>query len=419
MYRFANVPVCGFDRINGNDRADNWRIAALQPLRVKRLQTLSPAQSVYCTMRLSLIFSLLVLFSARLSAQKDYFYAQTLIGHGQHAEAVRVLDHLTDSGAYAERPRFAMMTLNLAGSTKLYLQDTAGAVHCFESVLRCYDTLSGPNQREYGNQREYYIAGQSLADVHYHRHEYTHALELLQRIGEPGPYYSSTGLDVLNAGIVYQSLFVRTFERLDRPDSAFAHIRKMRGSNETRPQNVLDSIFRVETNVIHYVQSVPYTMMNMDAAEKKPGYLYFVQWNDKDNAPHSIWFTNPAQGPLNILGTSGFSQHFVQDFPASCCVMRLSPDEKFLAVESFADGRGWVDIFSFPEIITEQRCVVKRSIAPYSGKVNIVAWEHSLLYVQSDTDLLRPNKNPANTPVHANKRLEFLCDPENGKFSRR
>jgi tetratricopeptide (TPR) repeat protein len=369
-----------------------------------------------------LLISAFVFLASHISAQQDYFYAENLIDNGQYAEAVRVLDHLIDSGAYADRPRFAMMTLNLAGTTRLYLKDTAAAQKCFEAAMQCYDTLSIPRRSDDWNHREYYKAGEHLATVHYARKEYGAANRLLLQIGAPEQYYSATGSDILTAQTAYYSLRTRVFEKLDQPDSALASIRRIRDSEYHAPR-MLDSIFNIETNVIRCVKLVPFTLIPADTRGTGAGSLYFASWKDKDNTPHSIWFVNYERGGLSILGQSSSGQKDAPHFPASCNAMSLSQNEQFLAVECSSEGTTWIDIISFPELLSQRECIVKHSITPYPGMASIESWENNLLCVKSDADLTKLNKKSRLSMPDVfgtvDDRQKFLFDPLSGKYTRK
>lgn len=362
-----------------------------------------------------------MVLALQLNAQQDYFYAENLIDHGQHAEAVRVLDHLIDSGAYNDRPRFLMMTLNLAGTTKRQLHDTTGAKKCFESVMAYYDTLSGPGRSDDWNRREYYKAGFELARLHFSgSHQWNTANTLLTKIGEPGDYYSSTGSDVLVAQESYCRLRTSVFQKLNLPDSAFHYIRKIK-DRQNVPVQFLDSIFKVPTNFISHVKFVSYSGKS-ENENNIPGCLYFVAWHDESNNQHSIWFTNPERGQIQILNHSTFNKYDPMNFPANCYDMSLSPDEKYLAVTCYTEGSNFIDIYSFPEIINERRCVEKQNILAYPSSVEIKGWSESGLIVESDADLTRYNKKQRmNFDVTDNPDAKdlYLFDPESGKFSKK
>ena len=369
-------------------------------------------------MRVVLVLAFLFC-SVKSFAQQDYFYAETLMANGQHAEADRVLNHLIDSGAYVDRPRFAMMTLNLAGFNKQFLKDTAGARKCFESVLACYDTLSPAHQADNWNHREYYRACEDLAQIHYASHDYAGAKSLLVKVGPPGQYYSVTGSDVLAVQDSYYGFFAHIYEKLNHPDSAFMCIRKIR-DNENRPVRKLDSIFEVATNNIGSIRSVRYSATSTDPDIKSPGYLYFVAWNDDKNNQHSIWFVNPEFGKLEIIGESTYNMEDPHNFPANCYDMSLSPDEKYLAVTCYTEGSNTVDIFSFPEILDEQRCVLKQSVLAYPASVEIIGWEQSLLILECDRDLTRLNKKlSSNWYTNESSMALYLFDVESGKYTKK
>ncbi len=369
----------------------------------------------------TLLISTFIFLASHLHAQQDYFYAENLIENGQKAEAIRVLDHLIDSGAYVDRPRFAMMTLNLAGSTKRALGDTAGARKCFESVMHCYDTLSGPRKSDNWNRREYYKGAFYLAEMHFHElKQWSTSNAILANIGEPGDYYSATGSDVLLAQERYCKLRTSIFQKLNQPDSAFQYIRQIR-DRENVPVQLLDSIFDVSTNSIRQVQFVSYSATSQNT-NNIPGCLYFVAWNDETNNQHSIWFINPERGQIQILNHSVFNNNDSQNFPANCYDMSLSTDEKYLAVTCYTEGSNFIDIYSFPEIINEQRCVEKHSILAYPSSVEIKGWESSMLVVECDQDLTRLNKKMhPNWDVSENPdvKLLYLFDPESGKYSKK
>lgn len=374
---------------------------------------------VYCRMR-TLLIAALLFCSVKSFAQQDYFYAETLIDNGQYAEAVRVLDHLIDSGAYNDRPRFLMMTLNLAGTTKQYLKDTSGAKKCFESVMACYDTLSGPRRSDDWNRREYYKGSSNLARLHFESQHWTTANTILAKIGEPGEYYSATGSDVLNAQEDYCQLRTSVFQKLNQPDSAFDYIRKIR-DRQNVPVQFLDSIFDVPTNFIQHVKFVSYSPKS-ENTNHIPGYLYFAAWTDETNNQHSIWFINPDRGQIQIISHSVFNQNNPQNFPANCNDMSLSPDEKYLAVTCYTEGSNHIDIFGFPEILNEKRCVLKQSILAYPSSVEIKGWENAQLILECDQDLLRLNKKAhPNWDVTENPDVKylFLFDPETGKYTKK
>lgn len=378
-------------------------------------------ECVYCKVR-TLLISAIIFLATHLHAQKDYFYAETLLENGQQAEAVRVLDHLIDSGAYADRPRFLMMTLNLAGSTKRYLKDTLGAKKCYEAAMACYDTLSNALQADNWNHREYYLAGQDLAWMHYTSGDYIGANKLLITIGYPDEYYSATGSDVLYAQEGYCGFRAKIFQRLNQPDSAFYWILKRR-DNESSGVRTFDSIFDVRTNHIGHVKFVYYSTKSTDQDTKSPGYLYFVSWNDKENTQHSIWFVNPEIGRLQILGRSTWNMDDVQNFPGNCYDMSMSPDEKYLAVTCYTEGSNYIEVFSFPEILNEKRCVVKQSILAYPAAVEIKGWENSMIIVESEADLTRLNRkerlSPSDYPKDGDVNELFLFDMESGKYSKK
>jgi hypothetical protein len=363
--------------------------------------------------------SAFILLISQLHAQKDYFYAATLLENGQYTEAVRVLDHLIDSGAYADRPRFAMMTLNLAGSAKQYLKDTVGAKECFQAVMTCYDTLSKPMKSDDWNKREYFSAGRSLAGMHYHAGDYTTANNLLHKIGYPGRYYSSTGSDVEQAQDSYCSFRARTFQKLNRPDSAFNWILKLR-DRENPIVKPLDSIFNVKTNVIYHISCTSFSDENYDSLQNYTGTVYCVGWKDKNGHPYSVWLKHVI-GRSEILGMGSVSSD--SDFPLCPDSMSLSPDEKFLAIEGSAEGANWIDILLFQPLIKEKNCTRYCSIQPYPGLVYIVGWENESLIVKSDADLTKLNKkNRLSMPdvfgTIDDKQL-FLFDPESGKYSKK
>lgn len=373
-------------------------------------------------MRAALIFFIFILFAGKATAQQDYFYAENLFDHGQYAEAVRVLDHLIDSGAYNDRPRFQLMTLNMAATTKLYLKDTTGAKKNLAAAMSYFDTLSGPRKSDDWNHREYYIAGEHLARVHYAQHDYKAAHDLLKQIKCPGEYYSATGIDVLIAEDNYYSFCAQLFQKENQPDSAFACIRKMR-DREYFSVRKLDSIFDVRTNYIHHVKCVPYTLANIDLPYKKPGYLYFVAWTDETNTQRSTWFVNPERGTIEIIGQSTFNMEDDRDFPANCYDMSLSPDEKYLAVECYTEGSNTVQVISFPEILTQKKCIMKHELLAYPASITIKGWERSQLWLECEADLTKLNKKSRlsymDYPADDAKKSEFLFDPENGKYSRK
>lgn len=357
-------------------------------------------------------------------AQQDYFYAETLIDNGQYAEAVRVLDHLIDSGAYADRPRFAMMTLNLAGNTKRNLGDTAGARNCFERVMHCYDTLSVPRKADDWNRREYYKGGQELAWLHYCSGNYNLANSLLVRIGKPGAYYSATGLDGLHAEDHYAFLRCAVFQKLNQPDSAFACIRAVRNKEDHPVAHTLDSMFDVSTNTIQHVKAVPFTWQRDQAKNKTPAYLYFVSYVNAAHTQCSVWFINPEQGALSILAQSQYNTTDPQNFPANCYAMSLSPDEKYLAVECYTEGSNTVQVISFPELIAEKKCIVKHELIAYPAALTIKGWQHTQLCLESEADLTKINKKgrlqfPDYPGDDAKKAEYYLFDPESGKYSHR
>lgn len=376
---------------------------------------------VYCRMRTLLIVALLFC-SVKSFAQRDYFFAETLIDNGQHAEAVRVLDHLIDSGAYNDRPRFLMMTLNLAGTTKRSLGDTLGAKKCFESVMGCYDTLSVPRRTDDWIHREYYRAGNALAWMYYRSGDFSKANSLLNSIGYPGEYYSATGSDVLNEQEGYCALKTDIFQRQNQPDSAFYWICEIR-DHEYYFVRKLDSLFKNRTNNIRHVRFVHYTIKSSDAEIHSPGYLYFVTWNDKDNMQHSVWLVNPEHGHIDILGESTYNLEDQQNFPANCYDMSLSPDEKYLAVTCYTEGSNFIDIYSFPELLNERRCLEKQSILAYPAQVEIKGWENSMLIVESEADLTRLNRkerlSPTDYPKEGDIKESFLFDVESGKFTKK
>lgn len=368
-------------------------------------------------MRSALIFLISVCFATQLAAQQDYFYAENLVHNGQYAEGVRVLDHLIDSGAYADRPRFQMMTLNLAGDTKLHLKDTAGAVNCLEAALAYYDTLSAPRKADDWNHSEYYKAGERLAWVHYRQGHYTRADTLVRQIGCPGTYYPAKGRELLLAGDHYYNLRTKIFQKLNQPDSAFASIRKMR-DKMNEPVHYLDSIFNITTNTIQHVQCVGYTKTGTE-----PGYLYFVAWLDETNTQNSIWFVNPSGHAIRILGRSTYNQENGQGFPANCYAMSLSPDEKYLAVECYTEGSNFIDVYSFPEILSAKKCVLNHSILAYPASVKIQGWQQAQLCIESEADLTKLNKRDRlafpDYPKDGDVPLQYLFDPESRKFTKR
>jgi hypothetical protein len=371
-------------------------------------------------MRTFLISAFLLIVNCSF-AQQDYFYAETLIDNGQHAEAVRVLDHLIDSGAYVDRPRFEMMTLNLAGNTKLYLKDSAGAKNCFESVLACYDTLRDPLKADDWNQREHYHACENLARLHYYRQEFVHAKELLIMVGPPQGYYSATGSDVLTAQDSYFSFFAMVYEKLCQPDSALTCMRNIRDA-EYRSVRKLDSIFDVTTNNMGSVKCVPFSMNSSDSKMVSPGYLFFAAWHDAENTQHSIWFVHPESGPIAIIGESTHTMNDANNFPANCYDMSLSPDEKYLAVTCYTEGSNNIDIYSFPEILSEHTCIEKQSIGAYPSAVEIKGWEDNQLIVESDADLTRYNRKVRtgwDVTENPDDKALFLYDLESGKFSKK
>lgn len=368
-----------------------------------------------------LLISVILFIATYAGAQQDYFYAENLIAHGQHAEAVRVLDHLIDSGAYADRPRFAMMTLNLAGKTKRYLKDTLGAQKCYEAVMSCYDTLSKALKTDNWNSREYYLAGNDLAWIHYTQGAYSIANKLLLTIGYPGEYYSSTRSDVLDAQDNYCGFRAKVFQKLNQPDSSFIWILKRR-DKESSAARIFDSIFGNKSNHLGHVQFVYYSMKSTDLNIKSPGYLYMVSWNDAENIQRSIWFVNPEQDNIHILGQSRYNSDDPQNFPANCYDMSLSPDQKFLAVSCYTEGSNHIEVFSFPEILNEKRCVLKHSILAYPSSVDVKGWQNSSLILECDQDLTRLNKKAhPNWDVTENpdRKMLFLFDPETGKYSRK
>jgi tetratricopeptide (TPR) repeat protein len=371
--------------------------------------------------RTALITLLFLFCYGHSSAQQDYFYAETLINNGQYAEGVRVLDHLIDSGAYADRPRFQMMTLNLAGNTKLQLHDTAGGTKCFEAALACYDTLTGPRKSDDWNHCEYYKAGERLAVVHYRQGRYAEAATLLRQIGCPGAYYSATGRDLLLTQDHYHSLRAKVFQKLNQPDSAFASIRSMR-DKMNRPVRFLDSIFNVPSNTIQHVQCVGFNQRAI-TSENEPGYLYFVAWVDETHTQNAIWFVNPAGHAVVILGRSTNNAEDAQNFPANCYAMSLSPDEKYLAVECYTEGSNTVQVISFPEMLAEQKCNVKYELVAYPAALTIKGWLQSQLCLESEADLTKLNKKGRlqfpDYPGDDAKKEEFLFDPESGKYSRK
>ena len=375
------------------------------------------SELLYCKVRILLI-SALVLVATHLFAQQDYFYAESLIDEGRHAEAVKVLDHLSASGAYADRPRFAMMTLNLAGTTKLYLKDTAGSIQAFTSAMACYDSLTPPRRADDWNKREYYLAGKNLAQVRVSQGEFLQANDLIKKIRYPGHYYSSTGHDVLIAQDLHCMIRARIFCHLNQPDSALSWLRRFRSTEDTKVPHHLDSIFDVQTNFINSVKCVAYTMAE---SSHRNSFLLFAAWHGEKNTQHSIWFTIPETGKMEIIAHPIHNIDDQQNFPANCYDMSLSPDEKYLAVTCYTEGSNSIDIFSFHEILHERKCILKQTILAYPSSVEIKGWEKRNLLVESDADLTRYNKKTRNNfDVTDNpdvKRL-FLFDPESGKFSK-
>ncbi len=371
-------------------------------------------------MRTLLIVALLFC-SVKAFAQRDYFYAETLIDNGQHAEAVRVLDHLIDSGAYNDRPRFLMMTLNLASSVKSSLGDTIGARKCCESVMAYYDTLSDPQRSDSWNHTEYYRAGRHLAAMDYKSGNYRAANALLITIGYPGQYYAATGSDLVSTQDHHCSLRTKIFQKLNQPDSAFHWICAIRAYESVMVRK-LDTIFNDRSNDIRHVRFVPYTSDSANPNLHSPGYLYFVAWSDNENNQHSLWLLNPDRSGCRIIGQSTYNLEDAQNFPANCYDMSLSPDEKYLAVTCYTEGSNFIDIYSFPEILNEKRCVLKQSILAYPSTVEVKGWENSLMIVECDQDLTRLNKKTKpNWDVTPNLDLKmlFLFDPESGKFSKK
>ena len=369
----------------------------------------------------TLLISAFIFLAAGLNAQQDYFYAEDLFYQEKYTEAIKVLDHLTAAGAYADRPRFAMMTLNLSGTAKLYTKDTVGAKQAFISVMACYDSLTPPRKADDWNKREYYIGGEKLAWLCYRQHDYVKAGDLLKRIGYPGHYYSATGSDVLAAQDDYCRFRSFVFQKLDQPDSAFTWILKIR-DNENPIVHPLDSIFNSKTNHIGHVKFVFYTQKCADPNIHSPGYLYFVPWNDEQNTQHSIWMVNPESGNMSILGMSTYNLDDPKNFPANCYDMSLSPDEKYLAVTCYTEGSNHIDIFSFPEILAEKRCMLLQNILAYPSSVEIKGWDKSDLIVESDADLTRYNKKgKLNFDVMPDPdvRALYLYDITTGKFSKK
>lgn len=366
-----------------------------------------------------LLFSVIILLASQLYAQKDYFYAEDLAFDSKHEEALVVLNHLIDSGAYSDRPRFAMMTLNLAGTTKRYLKDTVGAQKCFEAAMACYDTLSKALKKDAWNQREYYMAGEDLAWIHYDRGDYAKANNLLQLIGYPGSYYSSTGSDVLMAEDGYCGFRARVYQKLNKPDSAFAWILKIR-DNENPIVKPLDSIFNVKSNVIYHIVCSSFLGKNENPRLNSPGIIFCVGWKDKKGDPYSIWIIQ-KYGRSEILGIGSTSAE--SDFPLCPDTMSISPDEKYLAIGGSAEGANWVDIIAFQSLIKEKLFTRTFSINPYPGLVYIVGWEKELLVLRSDADLTKLNKKSRLSMPDVfggvDEKELFLFDPESLKYSKK
>lgn len=370
----------------------------------------------------TLLISILVFLVAPLSAQQDYFYAQTLIDNGQSVQAVRVLDHLIDSGAYADRPRFAMMTLNLAGTTKEFLQDTAGAAQCFVSAIACYDTLRAPLKSDNSNHREYYKACENLAWIYYYNRQYSLANSLLLHVGPPGEYYSSTGTDVLAAHDGYYAFRCKIFQKLNLPDSAFTCIRKMRDAEYTARRQ-LDSTFDIATNSIQHIAIVPFKSLMTDQNCTMAGYLYFVAWKDAFNQPQSVWFVNYDSRGLEIIGWSSGKGVDLLRFPQSPVAMCLSADEKYLAVENQHDSASWIELLNFGDLIGAKTFKRENSISPGPGACHIVKWEKGALLIESNSDLTRLNKKNRLGSVDLFGNPEamqiYAFDPESGKYTKK
>jgi hypothetical protein len=147
-----------------------------------------------------------------------------------------------------------------------------------------------------------------------------------------------------------------------------------------------------------------------------------IAWKDKDNTQRSLWFVNPEHGDIRVVGQSTFNLDDPQNFPANCYDMSLSPDQRYLAVTCYTEGSNHIEVFSFPEILNENRCVLKHSIIAYPSQVDVKGWTKSSLILECDQDLTRLNKKAhPNWDVTENpdKKFLFLFDPESGKYSRK
>ncbi|HTF04594.1 MAG TPA: hypothetical protein VK826_11240 [Bacteroidia bacterium] len=371
-------------------------------------------------MRKSLLFLLFLLFFVAGNAQRDYFMAEALIDQDKQAEAVKILDDLIDSNVYVSRPSMHMKTLNLAGSTKRFLNDSAGSKSAYRSAIAYYAKLN-PVQKDDYTKREWYIAHSELASWAWQDEDYALAMHHLDATGAPGPYYSSTGHDVTVERDWHYDLRARIFQKQNQPDSAFHCLRQITENDHLRKINAM--LISNRFSLVN-VEGLFYGRNLNISQYPDAGYLYVLNLReDSSHAYQTVWFIHYAGGRKEIIGESSYVIGDTSGFPNTAFDISLSQNEEYLAVECEAKGANWIEIIDFRTLIKEHRCVIAQSITPYPGLVYITGWENNLLLISADIDLTKLNRKDHLSTQDLfgtiDDKKDFLFDPVEKKYSRK
>jgi hypothetical protein len=79
-------------------------------------------------------------------------------------------------------------------------------------------------------------------------------------------------------------------------------------------------------------------------------------------------------------------------------VLKASPNGKFLAVLSVAEGHPRLEIIDLKQLLSEKTYTVLQEINPYPGTIEILSWEGDLLQVSSDMLLTQMDKTSKQVP---------------------
>lgn len=137
------------------------------------------------------------------------------------------------------------------------------------------------------------------------------------------------------------------------------------------------------------------------------------------------------QGQLLVLNLSDHSQPwYLLDGPSGSVslgeqlagfyqvhALSVSPDQRYLAVLSAAEGHPLVEVFDLPALLQQQSQTPLYQLNPYPGAIELIGWQQQSLLVASNVPLDQLQQEAPDASMQFDHFQSYQLMLESGQFS--